>query len=86
MLLSIPEGTVVTYGEVASDAGHLRQSRLVGRILSLWSDEYDLPWWRVVNASGRLVPGHEAEQTRLLAAEGVQCRDGRVVRRRRDDG
>ena len=48
----------------------------------MWSDELNLPWWRVVNANGRLVPGHEIEQTRLLASEGVDCRDGRVVRRR----
>ena len=82
VLVSIPVGTVVAYGEVARDAGHSRQSRLVGRILSMWSDELDLPWWRVVNANGRLVPGHEIEQTRLLASEGVDCRDGRVVRRR----
>jgi alkylated DNA nucleotide flippase Atl1 len=57
---------------------------LVGRILSMWSDELDLPWWRVVNANGRLVPGHEVEQARLLAAEGVQCRGGRVAGVRRD--
>lgn len=80
VLLSVPEGTVVSYGEVAVDAGHPRQARLVGRILSQWSDELDLPWWRVVNAAGRLVPGQEVEQARLLASEGVSCRDGRVVR------
>jgi len=80
VLLSVPEGTVVSYVEVADDAGHPRQARLVGRILSQWSDELDLPWWRVVNAAGRLVPGQEVEQARLLAAEGVSCRDGRVVR------
>jgi alkylated DNA nucleotide flippase Atl1 len=50
----------------------------------MWSDELDLPWWRVVNANGRLVPGHEVEQARLLAAEGVQCRGGRVAGVRRD--
>jgi methylated-DNA-protein-cysteine methyltransferase related protein len=72
----------VSYGDVADTAGHPRQSRLVGRILSMYSDELELPWWRVVNASGRLVPGQEAEQTRLLAAEGVSVgRNGRVRRR-----
>jgi methylated-DNA-protein-cysteine methyltransferase-like protein len=86
VLLSVPEGAVVTYGDVARDAGHPRQSRLVGRVLSQWSDDLDLPWWRVVNATGRLVPGHEVEQARLLAAEGVACRDGRVVRGRRGGG
>ena len=71
VLLALNPGEVVTYGGVADTAGHPRQSRLVGRILAERSDELDLPWWRVVNASGRLVPGHETEQRRLLAAEGV---------------
>ena len=30
-----------------------------------------LPWWRVVNSVGRLVPGNEREQAALLRAEGV---------------
>jgi alkylated DNA nucleotide flippase Atl1 len=38
-----------------------------------------LPWWRVVTGTGRLVPGHEAEQARRLRAEGVVVRNGRVV-------
>ena len=53
------------YGDVAEDAGYPEQSRLVGRILS--TSDLDLPWWRVVNAAGRLVPGHEREQRRSLA-------------------
>ena len=77
---------MVSYGDVARDAGHPRHSRLVGRILSHRSEDLDLPWWRVVNATGRLVPGHEVEQARLLAAEGVACRDGRVVRGRHVGG
>ncbi|MBT3970073.1 MAG: DNA methyltransferase, partial [Actinobacteria bacterium] len=36
-------------------------------------------WWRVVTASGRLVPGLENEQTRLLRAEGVTITNGRVA-------
>lgn len=78
VLLSIPEGSVVTYGEVAVAAGYLKQSRLVGRILSLYSDSLDLPWWRVVNVRGRLVPGQENEQTTLLKSEGIELVDGRV--------
>jgi methylated-DNA-protein-cysteine methyltransferase-like protein len=70
------EGEVVTYGDIAEDAGHPRQSRLVGRLLAITDD--DLPWWRVVNAAGRLVPGLEREQTALLLAEGVTVTDGRV--------
>jgi hypothetical protein len=35
-----------------------------------------------VNAVGRLVPGHEREQSALLIAEGVEVRDGKVRRAR----
>ena len=73
---SLREGEVVTYGDIAEDAGFPKLSRLVGRLLATVED--DLPWWRVVNSVGRLVPGHEREQTALLLAEGVRCVDGRV--------
>ena len=78
VLLSLPEGSVVTYGGVAAAAGYPKQSRLVGRILSLYSDSLDLPWWRVVNVQGRLVPGQENEQTTLLKSEGIELVNGRV--------
>jgi len=79
VLHALEPGDVVTYGEVALEAGWPGRARAVGRILSTSDGEY--PWWRVVNASGRLVPGHEEEQARRLAAEGVEVRDGRVRRR-----
>ena len=76
VIRSLREGEVVTYGEIAEDAGYPKLSRLVGRILAT-TDE-DLPWWRVVNSTGRLVPGNEREQAALLKAEGVRVVDGRV--------
>ena len=78
VLRALGPGDVVTYGEVAIEAGYPGRARAVGRILS--SGDGELPWWRVVDASGRLVPGHEEEQARRLAAEGVEVRDGRVRR------
>jgi methylated-DNA-protein-cysteine methyltransferase related protein len=74
----ISPGEVVTYGDVAADAGYPKQSRLVGRILA--TTDADVPWWRVVNAAGRLVPGHEREQSALLRSEGVEVRGKRVRR------
>jgi methylated-DNA-protein-cysteine methyltransferase-like protein len=76
VIRALSAGEVVTYGDIAEDAGDPRQSRLVGRILATTTE--DLPWWRVVNASGRLVPGAERRQAALLRAEGVTVRDGRV--------
>lgn len=78
VLEAIPKGEVVTYGEVAAEAGFPGAARAVGNLLRT-SDE-DLPWWRVVTATGRLVPGHEREHTRRLKAEGVSVVDGRVAR------
>lgn len=78
VIRSLRPGEVVTYGDIAADAGYPKLSRLVGRLLALTDD--DLPWWRVVNSAGRLVPGHEREQSQLLRAEGVTVSDGRVRR------
>ncbi len=76
VLGGLEAGTVVTYGEVAAEAGHPGAHRAVGRFLR---DHDGYPWWRVVTSTGRLVPGHEADQGRRLGAEGVPVRDGRVV-------
>jgi methylated-DNA-protein-cysteine methyltransferase related protein len=62
-------GEVVTYGEVAAEAGRPGAARAVGRVLRTSGGQ--LPWWRVVAASGRLVPGHEREHADRLEAEGV---------------
>ena len=80
VIRSLRDGEVVTYGDIAADAGFARHSRLVGRILA--TTEEDLPWWRVVNSVGRLVPGHEIEQAQLLRIEGVECSAGRVRKAR----
>ena len=66
----------MTYGEVAADAGRPGAARAVGHLLA--TQPADLPWWRVVAANGRLVPGHEAEHARRLAAEGVHLVNGKV--------
>jgi len=71
-------GEVVTYGEVAQQAGCPGAARAVGSVLAR-SD--GLPWWRVVAANGRLAPGHEAEHARRLRAEGVALARGRVASR-----
>lgn len=81
VIRSLAPGEVVSYGEIAADAGYPRQSRRVGNLLA--GSDLDLPWWRVVNAAGRLVPGLEAEQAQRLRAEGVDVRNGRVRRSQR---
>jgi methylated-DNA-protein-cysteine methyltransferase-like protein len=77
VLESLGEGDVVTYGEVAAEAGYPGRARAVGRFLADHGDGH--PWWRVVTAAGRLVPGHEVEHARRLRVEGVETADGHVV-------
>jgi methylated-DNA-protein-cysteine methyltransferase-like protein len=78
VLQSLGPGDVVTYGEVAAEAGFPGRARAVGNLLA--GSDGDVPWWRVVTATGRLVPGHEAEHARRLRAEGVPIVHGRVPR------
>jgi glutathione peroxidase len=71
-------GDVVTYAEVAVEAGYSpRAGRAVGSFLARHGDGH--PWWRVVTATGRLVPGHEREHARRLRAEGFEVVGGRVA-------
>lgn len=75
--MALEEGEVTTYGDVADVAGYPRQSRLVGWVLK--HTDADVPWWRVVNAAGRLRAGDPRLQAALLAEEDVIVRNGRVV-------
>ena len=68
---SIPEGRVMSYGQIAELLGRPKNARLIGKIMSL-ADRYgDHPCHRVVNSAGRTVPGWH-EQRALLEAEGVE--------------
>lgn len=69
----IPRGKVATYGQIASLVGRPKNARLVGKILSQVDFFGDYPCHRVVNASGRLVPGW-LEQKELLETEGILFR------------
>lgn len=69
-------GEVATYGEIAAEAGYPGAARAVGNFLRR---SEGLPWWRVVAAGGRLVPGAEEEQAVRLRVERVEVVGGRVV-------
>ncbi len=79
----IPKGRVATYGVVARLAGRPGAARTVGWALSALPDEGDVPWWRVVNAAGRisLSPHDHAAvvQRALLLREGVRFAPGGAV-------
>ena len=75
LLEQLQPGEVVTYGEVAEEAGFPGAARAVGNLVRTTPG---LPWWRVVAKSGRLAPGLEQRQTELLRSEGVTVVNGRV--------
>lgn len=77
-------GELVTYGDVAAEAGHPGAARAVGNFLRARGD--DLPWWRVVGAGGHLRSPDPALQARLLAGEGILVVAGRVWNRSSNPG
>lgn len=70
----IPRGKVATYGQIARLIGRDKNSRLVGKVLSMAEYYGAYPCHRVVNHAGRLVPGWK-EQKYLLEEEGVKLKD-----------
>ncbi|WP_088809303.1 MULTISPECIES: MGMT family protein [unclassified Listeria] len=66
----IPEGKVTTYGQIAYMIHHPKNARLVGNVLKHTDRTLNMPCHRVVNSSGRTVPGWP-EQTTLLHQENV---------------
>ena len=71
----VPSGRVVTYGQVAVLLGAPAAARAVGYALHNLPGDSDVPWWRVLNAGGRIsLKGRGASadlQAALLSDEGV---------------
>lgn len=76
LVAAIPLGRVSTYGDIAALAG-LSSPRIVGWIMR--TDSSDLPWHRVIRASGRPAQHLATRQLELLRAEDVLSVDGRVA-------
>ncbi|MEK5208797.1 MGMT family protein [Psychrobacillus sp. FSL H8-0510] len=82
IIKSIPQGKVMTYGQIAKVAGSPRGARQVVRVLHSMSANYNLPWHRVINAKGEIVIADEESaysQKVMLKEEGVKfLANGRV--------
>ncbi len=78
----IPRGKVATYGQVAEMAGDRKMARAVGNALHKNPDPDGVPCYRVVNAKGELSGefafGGAGAQARLLRADGIEVKDGKV--------
>ncbi|MDK1476295.1 MGMT family protein [Streptomyces sp. 549] len=69
----IPPGRVMTYGDIAEWLG-TGGPRQVGRVMALHGAA--VPWWRVVRADGRPLPGSERRALAHYRAEGTPLRPG----------
>lgn len=80
IVLSIPYGKVMTYGQVAALCGSPRAARIVGQIAHFGPE--DIPWHRVVYKDGSVateysfggLKGHMS----ALKSEGVELSDGKI--------
>lgn len=79
---SIPKGKVATYGQVAALAGEPKMARAVGNALHKNPDPENIPCFRVVNSQGHLSGefafGGKGAQAKLLEAEGIEVKNGKV--------
>ena len=78
----IPEGCVASYGQIAEIAGIARGARQVGYALRQLPDGHEVPWHRVIQASGKIAfakgtPQFE-EQSKRLILEDVAVIAGRI--------
>ena len=78
----IPYGQVATYAQIAEVAGNKKMSRAVGNALHKNPDPDNIPCFRVVNSKGELSGefafGGIGQQAKLLEAEGIEVKDGKV--------
>jgi methylated-DNA-protein-cysteine methyltransferase-like protein len=82
IIRSIPEGKVMTYGQIARHAGSPRGARQVVRILHAMSKNYKLPWHRVINVRGEISIADDESfelQAFLLRAERVEIKQERYI-------
>ncbi len=72
LVSQIPEGRVMTYGQIAALCGNPRAARIVGGLAHF--GDVNLPWHRVVNKNGGLAsgyPGGKSGHKQVLSQEGV---------------
>jgi len=82
---NIPEGKVISYGQVAALSGNYKASRQVSKILKKYSDSDQLPWHRVINSKGSIsLPEHMGGliQRGLLETEGIIFKKNGTVEKR----
>jgi methylated-DNA-protein-cysteine methyltransferase-like protein len=82
IIQQIPSGCVATYGQVAELAGLPGCARMVGRTLSQLPSGSQLPWHRIIAASGKISLPEDSEsflkQKEKLLIDGIEINHNRV--------
>lgn len=78
----IPRGKVASYGQIAEVAGIPRGARQVGYALRHLPNGSEVPWFRVIQASGKIAFDNDTpqfvEQKKRLQQEDVAVIAGRI--------
>ncbi len=74
---TVPQGKVVSYGQVAAVCGSPRAARQVGGVLRALPADSGVPWWRVINQKGQISIRGNFEATKdlqkaLLKKDGIE--------------
>ncbi len=80
LVAQIPEGRVITYGDIAALCGQAHASRVVGGLAHFGPT--NLPWHRVVNRFGDCASGYyggKEGHKQALEAEGFEVVDYRIA-------
>ena len=83
ILSYIEKGSLITYGQLASQAGYPAHSRHVGKILAKLPKDTRLPWFRVVNSQGKISLQGDAfiRQKTLLEQDGIAITEqGKILK------
>ena len=81
-ICDIPEGSVASYGQIAEIAGIPRGARQVGYALRHLPRGSEVPWFRVIQASGKIAFPRGSrpyrEQAKRLQREDVVILNGKI--------
>ncbi|MCO4784619.1 MGMT family protein [Marinomonas atlantica] len=85
ILAHLPSGDVISYGELAKQAGNARYARLVARILKQLPNDTNIPWHRVINSKQRISFNENSDayfrQKSRLENEGWQISGQRLIQK-----
>lgn len=80
LVAQIPEGRVMTYGDIAALCGHAHAARVIGGLAHFGPT--DLPWHRVVNRFGDCASGYyggKEGHRQVLEAEGFTIVNFQII-------